>query len=292
MAGFTSDGRTYTKIESGWVDKETYAAADMRKLRSPEITGDFFEINFGMNGLSKSECAEMRNIYASMPENIRPAYEEAFREVGYDVSNRGCAYFSPVEDKIRLTTQSDAETVIHEMSHRIDCGAVDKTVDLEGFKGYHIVNASQYIDHLGNEQEQRNADFEAMARVVGYETNGTGWFGGKHYSDESYNAERVGAYVKFAHEHSGIPGISCVSDAMSALTLNSCGETLYGGHERGYWMQAYGGENSSYRSREYWANYCQLRISGRIEALELLKQVSPNMYAAAEETFREAFGDG
>ena len=48
----------------------------------------------------------------------------------------------------------------------------------------------------------------------------------------------------------------------------------------------------SARSEEYWANYYMLRFAGHTEALDLLKKITPNMYAAAEETYREAFING
>lgn len=284
-----SDGRLYEKYEDGWYDSETFKKADMRRLKSPEFTGDFFDVNFGMNGLSKDECGKARAIYTNLPEELGPKYEQAFREARFTVAMRGSSHYSPNEDAIHFGSDADALTVFHECSHRMDHGLIDKTLD-RGYYRYTINSASLNLDEFGNSTEQRNSDFEAMAKVIGYNTNGEGQFAGSHSLDSKGGfSARIDAYLKFSRQYRNSNGFPCVSDALSALTFDSCGESMFGGHEESYWARPYGGERASARSMEYWANYCVLRAMRDEESLALLESLTPNMYHAAEKTYEEAF---
>ena len=289
-----TDGRTYIKTDEGWIDSETYRDADMRKLKAPTFRGDFFDVNFGMNGISAHECQKMREIYDNMPEEMKPLYEKVFRETEFKPALEGCSHFSPTTKEIYFDRNSNAETIVHECGHKIDEGAVNVDVERYGVKRT-ITKASILMDFYGNETEQRQEDFEAMAKWAGYTTNGEGWFSGQYNDDENEHATsaRLGVTMALDRKYGEIPGYDCVSDAISALTFDSCGESyISGGHSKSYWMNPYGANFASNRSTEYWANYCQLKACGYTDALEMLKTVSPNMYAAAERTYKEAFGNG
>ena len=83
-----------------------------------------------------------------------------------------------------------------------------------------------------------------------------------------------------------------VGDAISALTLNVAQtEWFSGGHSQEYWKRPFSIHNSSSRSKEYWANYCSMRVQNCYAALELLEKITPHMFKACEEIWEEAFGD-
>lgn len=282
-----SDGRDYVKYGDEWYDSETYQKADMRKLNDPKFTGDFFDINFGMNGVSAEECQRMREAYATMPEHMRSRYETAFRETTFVPSYKGVSYFDPSTGNIHFDTNADADAIVHEVAHSLDYGACSMEFTTAGYS-YKRNTASSCIQELGDTTEQRSEDFAAMARIVGYETK-DGWFTGKH-EGVSGQSERFSVWIKFCHEHDNIPGFSLVSDCISGLTMGQCGEEFFGGgHSQEYWSSYHPRLSSSSRSVEYWAEFCALKAMGYTEALSLLKQVTPNMYDAAEKVFEEVF---
>jgi len=299
--GFTKspDGRYITKY--AWRDVETYDKADMRVLKSPTFEGDFFAVNFGLNGVSETECARARAAYEQIPERMRPFYEKKFREGDFvpsmptpDDPEPG-SYFSPRDGKVHFGKSATAETIIHETTHAFDRGALRVTVDLPGVGRYTITSASEYLDHFADTDEGVKRDFEAMAGVFGFKTNGEGWFSEEYGSAEDFDTtfKLMRIYNDGCKQFSGMQSFDCVSDAVSALTQDRCLASFWhGGHSTSYWRQPYGGGNSSTRSKEYWANYCQLRAYGCTDALELLKKITPAMYDAAEKAYKEVFGDG
>ncbi len=280
-----SDGTVYEKIDSEWYDANTGAKADRRKLGSPTIEGDFFTVNFGLNGVSAEECQNLREIYSSMPESLRSAYEDVFRNSTFNPSLNGTAHFRQGSG-IFFDTNSSAETVLHECAHAFDHEVMDKDVEVMGVK-VHIGSASRNIDHLMSTKDSEE-DFEAMAKVVGIKTNGEGWFS-SDYSEGS--SEKFDTYFSFWKNYRDLDDFDAVSDAISGMTLNGMGETIFGGHEQAYWQRGFGGSLASPQSTEYWANYCMMKAKGNTEALDLLQQVSPNRFKACDETYREVFGN-
>ncbi len=310
-----SDGRKYIKDTDGfekspdglhditkyaWRDVETYDKADMRVLKSPTFDGDFFAVNFGLNGVSETECARARAVYDRIPENMRPVYEKMFREGNFvpsmptpDDPEPG-SYFSPRDGKVHFGKNATAETIIHETTHAFDRGALSVTVDMPYVGRYTITSASEYLDHFSYTDDGAKEDFEAMASVFGFKTNGEGWFsdeyGSTEDSDTTFKLMRI--YDEGCKQFAGMEGFDCVSDAVSALTQDRCFASFWhGGHSTSYWRQPYGGDHASNRSKEYWANYCQLRAYGSKDALALLKQITPVMYDAAEKAYVEVFGN-
>lgn len=285
-----TDGTEYEKMEDGWYRAGTYQKADMRKVGRPTMEADFFAANFGLNGISASECERMRELYDGMPENLRAQYEQTFRSTEFSPALQGCSYCDQITGKVYFDSNSDAETILHESAHAFDKGSIDKDVELEGGLGtVHISSASQNIDHLVSYSDE-DSDFEAMAKVVGVTTNGKGWFSQELQDDMS---ARVHIFSSFYSNYGDIDDFECVSDAISAMTLNMMGESFIGGgHSQEYWQQPHGGERASNRSCEYWANFCTLMAKGNTRALALLKKISPSRYKACLETYKEAFGDG
>ena len=311
-----SDGRQYIKDYDGfekapdgqtditkyaWRDVETYRKADMRVLKSPKFEGDFFSVNFGLNGVSDVECANARSIYDQMPEEMRPHYEKTFREGRFVASvptynnPEPGSFYSTSDRNVHFGKTASADTIFHECTHAFDRGALNVEVDLPGFGKYNIRNASEYLDHLAGSTEDHKKDFEAMAKVFGFKTDGDGWFSEEYGDTEDINTcfKLHKVFSKGANEYKGIRGFECVADAVSALTQDRCLCSIFdGGHETSYWRQPYGGGNASNRSKEYWANYCVLRITGSNEALSLLKEITPTMYDAAEKAYAEVFRNG
>ncbi len=281
------DGTQYEKYEGKWVIYDTLQNADMRKIGYPTIEADFFTANFGMNGVSAVECEKMREIYYNMPENIKGVYADAFRDVEVSTSTRGTAYCTASGANVFFEYGSSADTILHEVGHAIDKGAISVTIE-STYGNYTVRDASTYIDALmGTDAIQQ--DFESMAKVVGIETNGNGWFADS-VKDDTYSL--VETYSKFADEQENlVEKFPHVSDAISGQTFDNMMEALYGGHSKNYWSQPYGIYNASRQSVEYWANFCVLKATYSTKSLELLKSVTPNRYAACEKAFKEVFGD-
>lgn len=281
-----SDGTRYEKIGGTWYEEETGKQADKRKLGSPTFTGDFFETNFGLNGVTAEECRNMREVYDGMPESLKKKYEEVFQTCKFSPAMSGTSHYNQYSNEIFFNDDDSAEVVLHECAHAFDEGSIDKEVDIPVVGGkIRITSASVYIDHLMSGKMIRD-DFESMAKEIGIETNGNGWF-----VDEQDMLKNVDAYISWAVSQSNIDDFDCVSDAISGLTMNSLSETIFGGHDASYWMRPFGGKNASSQSTEYWANFLTLKSKRNTTALELLKKVSPNRYQAALETYKEAFGD-
>lgn len=283
-----SDGRTYTKFDGKWVDKETYRDADMRKLKSPRFTGDFFAINFGMNGIPAEECDKLRKQWDSFHPKMKARYEKMLREGTFQPALNGkCSHYDPRTGIVHFDAESDANTVIHEMSHKLDDGLVDK----RNSAGYAIHNASIWMDTKLPDRHPRS-DFESVASVLGFESNGEHWFAG--WSDDGDNYEvtqkAMDKYLEFWHKHHDIPGFEAVADAISGQTQNQIRTTILGGgHDEEYWLGWHGVDRASKQSSEYWANFCMCKACGYDKALKLLKKITPNLYAAAEEIWKETF---
>jgi hypothetical protein len=283
------DGTKYQKIGGEWYNQETWEKADKRKLGSATFEGDFFETNFGLNGISAEECAKMRETYEAMPDSLKAKYEKVFRETKFTTTDE-TSYYNAINGNICIGECADSSTILHESSHALDNGALDKTIK-NSLGTVKVTSASQNIDILS--KNDRQSDFEAMAKVVGIKTNGKGWFAETNDDGTPYTGKLLDSYLKWGREYSdSTPGFDAVSDAISGITLDSMGESYsYGGHSSSYWQQPYGGTLASHQSREYWANYCMLKAKGYTDALELLKKVTPGKYAAAEQTYKEVFGD-
>ena len=283
-----TDGKTYTKFDGKWVDKETYQDADMRKLKSPSFTGDFFDVNFGMNGIPAKECQKMREHWEHFNPAMKSKYEEALRNGTFlPAFHDKCSHYDPKDGTVHFDMDSDANTIIHELSHKIDDGAVDKD---SGY-GYHIRTASALMDKALPNRDPI-CDFKAVADTLGFGVNENNWFEG--WEDGEDNHEVVHAacdkYIEFWSENHHIPGFEAVADAISGQTLNQLRTTILGGgHDESYWNSPYGADRASKQSTEYWANFCMCRAFGYDEALGLLKKVTPNLYKAAEELWEEVF---
>lgn len=272
-----SDGKKYIKDQYlGWVDSDTYKKADMRKLKNPTFEGDFFDINLGMNGVSAESCAKVREVYENLPEKLKTAYEDRFRNQSCFVQNPeyGVSHCDAYGN-VSLTPDSSARTVFHEYGHSIDFYS-EKINEFP----------SQHLDRLGNSPQQYRQDVEAMAKVVGLSTDGNG-------NLTESEADRTQKYWSWAkNQEKKIAGFENVSDAISALTHASCGEALYGGHESSYWYKVSSRGAASMRSAEFWAEYCQMKAFGQEEALDLMKQIAPNLYDACEKTYMEVIENG
>lgn len=276
----------YADGRKGMVDKS--------KVIGGTVEGDYYTISYGMNGMPKAEVDKLRSTVEGMPDNVRSVYEQTFRDHAVHASSEGGSFFSPRDGHVYWDQNSDAETVIHEMTHALDRGAVNVPT-----KYGHIQNAAGYMDHLmwpdGRENKE---DFETMAKVIGYKTNGDGWF-----ASDSERDNAIGPFLDFCHKHEYVkgedgldqvmPGFAAVSDAISALTQDySGGSFASGGHSGDYWRSPFSGDKGSMQSHEYFANFCALKAMGYTDALNLLKMVTPNRYAAAEQVYSEVFKDG
>jgi len=290
-----SDGQLYEKHDDDWTNVETGEIADKRVLKSPTFTGDFFAVNFGMNGVSAEECRKMSDVYDGMDEKVQARYEQIFRNAEFVPSLSGGAYF--MNGRIHFTKQSDVDTILHECAHAFDEGTIDKEVEYAFGGKLHATSASGYLDMVANPAKFRAEDFEAMAKVVGFRTDGTGWFDSSYKIEQQldgteYCTEAFEQFNDFIWKYNDVPGISHVGDAISALTLNVAQtEWFSGGHSQEYWKRPFSIHNSSSRSKEYWANYCSMRVQNCYAALELLEKITPHMFKACEEIWEEAFGD-
>lgn len=279
----------YNQYSDVWIDHYTGKRANPKVLVGGKFEGDYYETAFGGNKVSMTTIMELRSTVNALPEPVKKKYENTFRKTPVKESEKDGAYYYPSTHSIYVKADSDQHTIIHEMSHAMDEYAVDLNYEV-GSPGSswtrNIRSASENMTFLAGGIERTNQDFEAMAKAVGYETNGEGWFRSDVGRDYAFDG-----FMKFAKTHSKKKGFEAVSDAISALTLDKSGGSFwYGGHSQDYWMRRSG--YSSMRAQEYWANYCMLRAFHYTDALDLLKQVSPNMYAAAEATYKEAFKDG
>ena len=292
----------YERGKNMWFDKETGKRADMRTLSNPTFTGDFFEVNFGMNGVSADQCAKARQIYSSMPDEMKTKYENIFRSTTFepaprdDKGNQQCSHFNNMTGRVRFDDDSSAETVFHECAHAFDRGALKVDVDVPGVGRWTLESASEYLDYFARHDSlKEHEDFRAMAKFYGFETDGLGWFSNTYGDTEDFDTQLklMHIFEKKSKEFEDVDGYAEVADAVSGLTGNSClTHVLYGGHEASYWRSPYGGHISSARSKEYWANFCSLKARKCEKALDILKQITPNMYEAAENAYKEVFKHG
>lgn len=267
-----------------------------KELKGAKHTGDFYDTMFGLNGVSKSEIDAMRGMVDSMPYKQKVKYEKAFRFHPVEAitdENEGEAYFSTKDLKVHLRPDQSAATLIHEYTHSFDYGAGEFKYKSSYGETIAISTASLYIDKLTDHPNKE--DFETMAKEVGFKTNGNGWFENSEDKLALFHTatEWRKKNEKKVQGDKSIPikGFSAVCDAISGLTLDACGfSILGGGHSPEYWSSWYGAGKSSPQSKEYWANFCELKLTGCTDALEYLKKITPNKYAAAEKAYKEAFG--
>ena len=281
------DGRQLQCHGDGvWTDRDGNIVKNPSGLK---VEGDYFDINCGLNGMDPIEISKVRDVFDKMPPDIQGIYEKTFREHGVRPSEEGwdISYFKPSDGRVYLREGSSAGTFFHEMSHALDRGAVDIEYVKENGEKYRVTSAAENLDWLAHPlKEKGREDFETMAKIVGFNTNGKGWF-----ANEKEEQASVRQFIDWAYKYSDIPGFECVSDAVSAMTYDVCGASIYsGGHDRQYWTGSYlQGRKTSATSDEYWANFCELKAMRYDTALKLLKVITPNRYAAAEATYKEAF---
>ena len=281
------DGRNYRYCgNNDWESEDGDLCDNMTMLSGQKVEGDFFDINFGLNGASQHEVQRLREAYKAMPDEVRAVYEKTLRKTDIEKLQEGqTSYFDPMDGKVYFGSIRGAETFIHEMGHALDDGAVDIEYDTMDGQKIRITSASMNLEHLVPYGGKRaKEDFEAMAKVIGFKTNGDGWFANDEERDNAFKK-----FMEWGHQQI-VQDLSAVSDAVSALTEEySGGLMFYGGHSRDYWLTPSGGGRASAKCLEYWANYCELKAFGHESELELLKAITPNMYAAAEATYKEAF---
>ncbi len=283
------DGTEYISYGNGvWRNTETNDYADNSELKGAKFSGDYYETTFGLNGMSKSNVKYLKETIANMPDSEKKMYEDAFRQHPVNLlpkNSEDGAYYKPSTGEVFISTDSTPETIIHEFAHASEFGIIDKDIK-ETWGGYHIGSASVNIDHLYTEGGRN--DLKAFCDVVGLKVGSDGWF-----SDDLTSSDIRKKTWEWCAKNHLAAGFERVSDAISGLTQDETALSFhYGGHKKSYWMKPYSGQNGSPRSTEYWANYLVLKANGNNEALSLLKQVTPGMYAAAEKTFEEAFGNG
>ena len=283
-----NDGKEYRRYEFGWEDAKTgesLSRAKMEKvLKGAKFEGDFFDINFGLNGINKTECDKAREIYNNMDEGLRTRYDEVFRKKECGVCEGHAVSYCDANGDVYLKRGDDAETIYHEYGHSMDRPAGDLTIP-----------PSQLMEGLCRKTGSK--DFQTATSFVGYDSVGGGrvkleTVGGQWTGRSEDGTFRSAVYdAWFGNEVKGIDGAGNISDMFSAVTGSSCGEYKYGWHQPNYWSST-NCNGVNHRYVEFWAEYCQMRAFKQTEALDLAKKLFPNTYAAAEEAYRRMTQSG
>ena len=290
------NGDVYESAGNGeWYNNRTQKFSNWRSVFNGKMKGDWFDTNLGLNGVEEDQIRKVRDTFNSLPENMKNVYEMSFRNHSVDYNtNQDGAYFKRIGGTVYLEKNSDAETIFHEFTHALDYGAISKTID-----GIEYRHASALLDELAYPYgKSAQEDFETMSKIVGFESDGKGWF--KKYGDADSDFKIMEQFMDWARsakysenkdgEKTSIKGFDCVSDVISAMTTDlSKGSFFYGGHGSEYWRTPFNGNSPSTKSMEYFANFCTMKIFKMEDGIKLLRSISPNKFKAAETVFEEVF---
>ena len=186
-----------------------------------------------------------------------------------------------------IEPQESAITIFHESGHAIDANSLDIQVD-----GHtHITGASQYVDELLSMASKAGAvpDIVTLARKIGLGLNENGdWVSNDPKDYQNAFFSWADAFVEKYGESQFLP----LSDIIDGITLGdlSFATRKYAHHEKEYWHKPSSLGYGSRASGEAWANYCSLRAMCSNDAIEVLKEIAPNLERALRITYMEVFG--
>ena len=280
------NGETFVKQEDGFwnVTGGHWKKATRADLKGATIEGDYYDTFYGLEGMSQPEVDILRGAIESFPPKAKKSYTDTMTlrpptiMDGDKAEKAFCQFGQVYIGRNHLS----AHTIIHEYGHLLDQGFVDEYIDTD-YGRYHAESASSLIWMKCENNETRVADFEHMAKLIGCKTNGDGWF-----ADGTDESEVRRAASDFSHKYGDIPGFSLVTDVISGMTQDFGWWQIYGGHPAAYWQEPVLGASKA--TLEFWTEFCEAKLCGYDEALELMRQLRPTWCGEAERIFTEAYG--
>lgn len=290
-----SDGTVIVKGYDGWYNKETYRRVPANKIGNPTIEADFFTTAFGLNGLSHDECSKVRQQYYGMDEKVRNAYDTMFRNIPVMSGDNttGTCYDTRSQTVILKAQGAECHAILHEFGHAIDANVPIKDREYKDpddgeFKHREFYSIAEYIDMVSGGFDGVVSDFETMASILGYKTDGSGGFADGW--EDPFMEEKLEPYNNLARKYRKNEGFECVSDVISGLAFGKL-LCIYGGHSADYWMSSrfgYGYRDAgSLHSKEMWTEYLELKATHNNEMLDLMSKISPKRYEACEKAYEE-----
>lgn len=248
-----------------------------------------YEFNYDVAGASKvnEHLAEMQGIE-------REQWERNLQNADIHVVERGSR---PSEEHINgmvfLFPTSSDDTVFHEVSHAIDNGCVNVTVEITGRR----MRMGEWRENEPYTMEHHSARHAASGIYDAKSDDGDGrsqwvkdmsalfdWAGIPH-SDGKATMPNNEAEVllsdklmQFKEKH-GSDAASTLSDMIDAITLGQYPilYAIHGGHGEEYWMR-----DGSRRWGEGWAEISALHAQHNEAALEEIRQILPETADALE----------
>ena len=288
-----STGKVYTRgFLSGELIDSDGNTCDASSLKEPQIEGDFFDVEIrAKTGIAENHVKGFHDTLQALPKKMQGKYEDAMRGCAFERAAKSS--FSPNSGTVQLREKTDETTMWHELSHAVDKQAISKTYP----DGTTIKGASAMMEYELT-PEMRDQDMKAMLDVIPFKRDEAGEMADRSTLSSDTLPEAI--FEEWYLDNLTSPGkdggikrkhnARIVSDVVSGMTNDAIqGTSNHGGHEKRYWEKPVAALEASSQQKEYWAEYCQLRIENNTEMLGLMQKMTPNRYALAERIYEEAF---
>lgn len=232
------------------------------------------------NVISNNAKTVIGDAIDKLPAKEQAMLLKAFNNADYqdDIPDGGRAYYNPRMNRVHIAKDANPFILAHETIHSFDKDSVDIDRDY-----YHITSASAYLDDL-MPTDKIQEDYKTFAKVLGAKLSKEP----KYVFDP--DSKPLEKFIKWFRDKGNDNSISwaALSDIIDAGTYGDLKLWQYsGGHEQAYWLRSFGGAMGSTVSQESIANYCALRLFGRNDILDVLKEALPNRAAALEKVYQE-----
>ena len=245
-------------------------------------------------GILEEEINKLGTCLSGLNKKAQEMYLACMKK-GFEVSNDGVAFHDPKNDKIYLTYGDTHDTIIHELSHSLDKGAIFIKKEY-----YTIQSASKLIEEYMEDKKVKpsdfahsNIDYEYIINKLKLKTDAQGNLAKtKNGSADPTNAIKFRKWINNFKSEMPSKDFSRVVDIVASVTYGMLGEETFDAHEAGYWLtREKDSKLGDYSSQEQWANFCSLKAKNSNKALNLLKGICPNTFDCLEKTYKKVFND-
>lgn len=292
------NGKTYRAENGQWVE-----VGPCGKISNPKgvpslnrgyleglAVGNLYDLVFAQRGVDRREVERLSEYMEYAPKPLKDSYTKAFAEGTLIIEDANdTAFYAPNgSGSVTLKSTSGCMAILHEYAHYID-GSMPGS----GIQGSGI---SKRLES-STTPEMRNQD---LARIAGKAsaltpdvsplTDGKGAL----INSQAERAEAGRALgASFKLRTGSEVTAACMMDMVSSITKDGLLETVNGGgHEQTYWDEKWSAEDriGGPAYVEPAAEYLTLKAMGDEYALEIMRDVTPNLMKELDRLYGEAFG--